>query len=126
MQPPDLYAIIMAGGSGTRFWPASRRSRPKQFLRVAGEEPLLCETWRRIEGLVPAERTLVVTVASQAAAVRELLPALPRENVLVEPAARNTGPCVALAACEIERRSPGSVQVVLPADHVIQIGRAHV
>jgi mannose-1-phosphate guanylyltransferase len=120
MQPPDLYAIIMAGGSGTRFWPASRRTRPKQFLSIAGGEPLLCETWRRLEGLVPAERTLVVTVASQAGEVRRLLPALPPENVLAEPEPRNTAACLALAAREIERRDPSSVQVVLPADHVIR------
>ena len=120
MQQPDLYAIIMAGGSGTRFWPASRRTRPKQFLRVAGAEPLLTETWRRLEGLIPPERTLVVTVASQASEVQRLLPALPPENVLAEPEPRNTGPCLALAALELERRDPSSVQVVLPADHVIR------
>jgi mannose-1-phosphate guanylyltransferase len=117
---PDLYAILMAGGSGTRFWPASRRDRPKQFLRIGGTDPLLVQARRRIAGLVPPERTLVITLQGLVAEVRELLGDLPAENVLAEPVGKNTGPCVALAACEIERRAPDSIQVVLPADHVIR------
>jgi mannose-1-phosphate guanylyltransferase len=115
----ELFAVIMAGGSGTRFWPASRRLRPKQLLPIAGDEALLVQTVRRLAGAVALEQTLIVTGADQAAAVRALLPELPRENVLAEPGPRNTGPCIALAAEEIARRAPQSVQVVLPADHVI-------
>ena len=120
MDLPDLYCVLMAGGSGTRFWPASRRGQPKQFLRIGGEEPLLAQTWSRLEDFVPPERVLVVTTADQVAQVTEVLPQLPPLNLLVEPEARNTGPCVALAAHEIHRRSPDSVQIVLPADHVIR------
>ncbi len=120
MDIPDLYCVLMAGGSGTRFWPASRRGQPKQFLRIGGEEPLLAQTWSRLEDFVPPERVLVVTTADQVAQVTEVLPQLPPLNLLVEPEARNTGPCVALAAHEIHRRSPDSVQIVLPADHVIR------
>src|SRR5688500_12670040 len=120
MDIPDIYCVLMAGGSGTRFWPASRRGQPKQFLRIAGEEPLLAQTWQRLEDFVPPERVLVVTTADQVGQVTEVLPGLPPLHLLVEPEARNTGPCVALAAHEIHRRSPDSVQVVLPADHVIR------
>ncbi len=114
------YAVLLAGGSGTRFWPASRGGTPKQFLRIAGERPMLAETAARLEGLNVPERTLVVTTREQGELVRELLPGIPRENVLLEPLARNTGPAVALAALEIRRRDPAAVQIVLPADHVIR------
>ena len=120
MSTPPLYAVIMAGGSGTRFWPASTKARPKQFLPISGGLPMIVETYRRLEGLVPASRVLVVTAGSQAELVREALPELPAENVLCEPMARNTAPCVAWAAHEIARRDPSAVQVVLPADHVIR------
>ncbi len=120
MATPEIYCVLMAGGSGTRFWPASRRQRPKQFLRIAGAQPLLVETWTRLEGFAPPERILVVTTADQAEEVVALLPELPALNLIVEPEARNTGPCVALAAFEIHHRSQDSVQVVLPADHVIR------
>ena len=116
---PAIYAVIMAGGAGTRFWPASRRERPKQFLPVSGARPMIAETFQRLEGLVPHENVLVVTAATQAELVVEALPELPRENVLAEPSARNTAACLGLAALEIERRDPDAVQLVLPADHVI-------
>src|SRR6185436_151747 len=120
MANPELFAVVMAGGSGTRFWPASRRARPKQFLPISGGRPMLTETCARLAGLVPWERVLVVTAESQVPLVRTALPELPRENVLAEPAARNTAPCVAFAAEEIARRAPDAVQVVLPSDHVIR------
>ncbi len=119
MPSPPLYAVIMAGGSGTRFWPASRRARPKQFLPVWGGRPMIVQTCERLAGLVSTERTLVVTAESQVGLVRAALPRLPRENVLAEPAARNTAACIAFATEEIARREPESVQAVLPADHVI-------
>ena len=120
MPTPDLFAVIMAGGSGTRFWPASRIARPKQFLPISGASSMIAETFARIEPLIPAERILVVTAGSQAALVREALPSLPHDNILCEPVARNTAPCVAWAAMEVAQRSPHSIQVVLPADHVIE------
>lgn len=122
-----LYAVIMAGGSGTRFWPASRLARPKQYLPIvsgsgagADAAPMIRQTWERLDGLVPPENVLVVTAAEQAPLVRESLPELPAGNLLAEPEARNTAPCVALAAFEVRSRDPDAVQVVLPADHLIR------
>lgn len=120
MTEPIPYAVVMAGGSGTRFWPASRRARPKQLLPIAGETPMLARTIARLDGLVPPERVLVVTSAELADGVAEAVPELPRENLVVEPEGRNTAPCVALAAFEVHRRDPDAVQIVLPADHVIR------
>lgn len=114
-----LYAVILAGGSGTRFWPASREARPKQFLPISGGSPMIRETFERLEGLVPAERVLVITAEHQVELVREALPELPTENVLGEPSARNTAAAVALAAHELSKREEHSVQAVLAADHVI-------
>jgi mannose-1-phosphate guanylyltransferase len=119
MVKEELWAVVMAGGSGTRFWPASRRARPKQFLPIAGDLSMIGATVQRLEGLIGADRILVVTSGDLAPLVSECLPMLCSENVLVEPVGRNTAPCVALAALEIERRAPDSVHVVLPADHVI-------
>lgn len=114
-----LHAVIMAGGSGTRFWPASRRGRPKQFLTLGGGAPLLRLTYERIEPLVGAERVRVVTSRATADAARELLPELPAANVLAEPAARDTAACVGWASRTIVDVDPNAVCVVLPADHVI-------
>jgi len=120
MTRPELFAVVMAGGAGTRFWPASRVARPKQFLPIWGGRAMIAETCARLEGLVPWERVLVVTADSQRELVHAALPRLPRENVLAEPVGRNTAPCVGFAAHEVERRSANAVQVVLPSDHVIR------
>lgn len=114
-----LHAVIMAGGSGTRFWPASRRSRPKQLLALIGDLPLLRMTRDRLDGLVPGERVWVVTTAATVAAVRELLPELPAGNVIAEPAGRNTAACAGLAAVAVLDRDPEAVCAMLPADHLI-------
>jgi len=114
-----LHAIIMAGGSGTRFWPASRRDRPKQFLSLATETPLLRMTFNRLSGLVPVDRVWVVTTAVTADATRNILPELPADNVLAEPVGRNTAACAGLAAHATLARDPDATCVVLPADHVI-------
>ena len=120
MSEPQIYAVVMAGGSGTRFWPASRAARPKQYMPISGGRPMLAETLARLEGLVPNERRLVVTAQSQVDLVREVAPELDPANIVAEPMARNTAPCVALAAREVARRDPDAVQVVLAADHVIE------
>jgi len=119
MRQPNLWAVLLAGGSGTRFWPASRRSRPKQFLPIAGGRSLLAQTAGRLRGLVPWERMLVVTGREHVELVRRHLPRLAEDRILAEPTGRNTAPAVAWAALEIERRDPGSVHCVLPSDHVI-------
>lgn len=114
------YAVIMAGGSGTRFWPLSRRERPKQLLPLGpGDDSLVLATARRIRDLVPPERVLIVTAERLAEATAKELPEVPRENILAEPAARNTAPCVGWAAAHVRRRDPDGVLMVLPADHYI-------
>src|SRR4051794_1988515 len=114
-----LHAVVMAGGSGTRFWPKSRRNRPKQLLRLFGEATMLQQTVARIAPLVPPGRTLIVTGEDQAEAVRGQLPDLPAGNVVAEPCPRDTAPCVGLAAEIVARRDPEGAMIVMPADHVI-------
>ena len=115
----SLYAVILAGGHGERFWPLSRKAKPKHHLALFSERTLLSATLDRLAGLVPPERTLVLTGADQAAAVRALLPELPAENFVVEPLRRDTAAAMALAAGILARRDPGATAIVLPADHHI-------
>jgi mannose-1-phosphate guanylyltransferase len=115
-----LWPVIMAGGSGTRFWPASRARWPKQLLALSGERTLLQETRARVAPLAPPERTLVVTHADHAKAVRSQLPELPRGNVLPEAVARNTAACAALAAYTVAEQDPDGLLLLLPSDHEMQ------
>lgn len=115
-----LHAVIMAGGSGTRFWPQSRQRTPKQLLRLAGDRTMIQQTLDRCKAWVEPSCTWVVTNDVQAAATSQQLPEIPSSNVLVEPAARNTAPCVGLAAIQILQRDPEGLMLVLPADHVIR------
>ena len=119
-----MCAVVMAGGSGTRFWPLSRRRRPKQLLPLLGERSLLRATVERLEPLVGAGRVMVVTGAAVAGAVRRELPEVPADNIVVEPEGRDTAACVGLAAWTVARRWPGAVMLVVPADHVISDGEA--
>jgi mannose-1-phosphate guanylyltransferase len=119
-----LYALILAGGSGERFWPLSRRTRPKQLLKLVSDKTLLEETIDRLEGLVPPERILVLTNVDQENAVRELLPDLPSANIVAEPAKRDTAAAVALATAWVAIRDHGATMMVLPADHVIKDRKA--
>lgn len=114
-----LFPVVMAGGSGTRFWPLSRARRPKQFLTLLGDVPLLAATVARLPPLAKLAATYVVCGPAHARAVKEMLPGLPAENVIVEPCARNTAPCVGLAAIHVARRDPRGVMAMLPADHHI-------
>lgn len=114
------YGVIMAGGSGTRFWPLSRAARPKQLLPLGGgEESLLRATLRRMGPVIPKERTYIVTSEALAPQIRAELPDLPPENILAEPVGRNTAPCVGWAAAVIARIDPTARIAVLPADHHI-------
>ena len=117
-----MFVVIMAGGAGTRFWPMSRRHRPKQLLTLFGDRPMIAETVQRFEGICPLSNILVVTSTQLATAVAEAVPELPAENILTEPEARNTAPCIALAAAAIEARTGrrDAVMCVYPADHYIR------
>lgn len=113
----------MAGGSGERLWPQSRRRRPKPLLPVAGGETLIAATLARARRIAAPDRVWLVCTADNAAALRRAA-GLPRGRVLVEPRGRNTAMAVGYAAAEIARRHPGATLVVLPADHVIPDARA--
>jgi mannose-1-phosphate guanylyltransferase len=116
---PRVCAVIMAGGSGTRFWPLSRRSRPKQFLPIATEKTMIEETVERLRPLLPPEAIYTISNKTQAAAIRKLVPDLPRENALVEPEAKNTAASLILATARIFLQNPKAVVLALPADHLI-------
>ena len=115
-----LHAVLMAGGSGTRFWPASRAARPKQLIRLSGMRTLIQETYDRIRPLVDPERILVVTGKFHAKAVGQQLPELPRENLLIEPVGRNTAACAGFAALTVVERDPEALVALFPSDHVIK------
>ena len=117
--PNALYALILAGGSGERFWPLSRRARPKQLLRLVAQQTLLEQAVARLEGLVAPERLLILTNVDQEAAVRELLPQVPQENIVAEPSKRDTAAAIALGAGWVAARDHSATMIVLPADHVI-------
>lgn len=115
-----LYALILAGGRGTRFWPVSRKTMPKQCISIAGETPLLTKTIDRLARLIPPERILVATGADMKDAVQDVVPSIPAANILVEPWGRNTAPCIGWGLVEVGRRDPNAVLVVCPSDHLIQ------
>ena len=113
------FAVIMAGGQGERLWPLSTRKRPKQFLNLLGKRTMLQETVERIAPLIPIENTIVVVAEQYAPLVLRQLPSLPAKNIVVEPMARGTAPCIGVAALWLSRLDPEGTMVVLPADHVI-------
>jgi len=114
-----LHAVIMAGGSGTRFWPASRLLTPKQLLPLAGETTMIQDTVHRLGAAIPPENVLVVTNERLVEPIRQQLPCVPADRIVGEPCKRDTAPCVALAAEWVLREDPDATMVVMPADHVI-------
>src|SRR2546423_14957750 len=114
-----IYALILAGGSGERFWPLSRRNRPKQLLRLVSERTLLEETVARLENFVPSDRILILTNVEQEKSVRDLLKKFPKENIIAEPAKRDTAAAVALAAGWVAARDHSATMLALPADHLL-------
>ena len=113
------YALIMAGGIGSRFWPTSRKHKPKQFLNLIGKNTLIQQTVDRISPVIPLERIFVSTNADYTDLVREQLPDIPENNIIGEPIGRNTAPCIAFISRLIYQKEPDATLVVLPADHYI-------
>ncbi len=115
-----MYALIMAGGVGSRLWPRSRKQSPKQLLNLTAEKTMLQEAVGRLEPLFRPEQIFIVTGADYVPAMREQVPALPAENYIVEPAGHGTAPCIGLAAIYLQRLDPEAVMAVLTADHFIK------
>ncbi|NOZ62816.1 MAG: mannose-1-phosphate guanylyltransferase [Calditrichaeota bacterium] len=115
-----MYAVIMAGGEGTRFWPRSRSKQPKQLLNIVDSDTMIQSTVKRLKGLVDWDHILVVTTIHQKDAILEQLPLLSPENLVIEPKGKNTAPCIGLAATLLDKKDPDDVMVVLPADHRIE------
>lgn len=114
-----LHAVIMAGGSGTRFWPASRKLIPKQLLALSGDRTMIQSTVDRLGDLVPPENQLVLTNRILTEAVRTQLPAIPVDNIVGEPCKRDTAPCIGLAAAMVQHADPEGTMLVMPSDHII-------
>lgn len=115
-----VHALVMAGGVGSRFWPRSRSHKPKQFLKLVGDNTLIRQTFDRISPLVPAENTVVITANDYQQMVGDELPELSEHQIVGEVVARNTAPCIALAAVMMRAKDPDAVMVVLPSDHYIR------
>ena len=121
MSQPQRFALILAGGSGERFWPISRKERPKQLLDLFGGGTMLAQTVARLDGLVPAENILILTNVQQEPGVRAVAEAagIPAANIMAEPDKRDTAPAIALGIGLVAQRDPGAVMAVLPADQRI-------
>ncbi len=115
----NIYTLIMAGGSGTRFWPRSKTQKPKQYLNIFGESSLLQDTIKRFATFTEKENIYIVSSATQAKVLEEQTPMLPKQNLIYEPVGRNTLPCIGLAAMYAERENPDGIMVVSPSDHLI-------
>jgi mannose-1-phosphate guanylyltransferase len=116
----ELYAVIMAGGVGSRFWPRSKEKKPKQLLRVVGNNTMIQDTVKRLEGLVENKNIIVVTNKVQKMRIKEQLPQLPEENIIDEPFGKNTAACIGLASVLIKAKNDDAVMITLPADHLIK------
>ncbi|RJP71719.1 MAG: mannose-1-phosphate guanylyltransferase [Candidatus Abyssobacteria bacterium SURF_17] len=115
-----MYAVIMAGGSGTRLWPKSRKKKPKQLLDIVSSKTMIQETVERLSPLIDGNHTFIVVGRMHFEYINEQLVHVPTENILVEPEGKNTAPCIGLAAIHIRARDKDAVMVVLPSDHLIR------
>ena len=115
-----LFALIMAGGVGSRFWPRSKEKTPKQLLKIFGDNTMIQDTVARLNGVIPNENIFVITNKVQRDEIIKQLPGVPQENILEEPFGRNTAACVGLASIMIEEKSKDALTIVLPADHIIR------
>lgn len=118
-----MYAVIMAGGRGTRFWPRSREKKPKHLLDITSNKTIIQETVDRIKPIINPDNILIVTGKKHARALIKQLPEIPLQNIIIEPEGRNTAACIGLAALHIQKRTPDQVMVVLPSDHAIADSR---
>ena len=118
-----MYAVIMAGGRGTRFWPRSREKKPKHLLDIIGEKTIIQETVDRIKPLIAPNNILVVTGRKHARALIKQLPEIPSRNIIIEPEGKNTAACIGLAALHIRKIVSDDTMVVLPSDHAIADSR---
>ncbi len=116
----DLRIIIMAGGSGTRFWPLSRQKTPKQFLPIISEKTMIEETVDRLLPRIPISNISTIANSQQTKVIKSLLPGIPEKNLLVEPQGKNTAPSLMLATAQVYLQNPKAVVAALPADHLIQ------
>ena len=122
----NCYALSMAGGSGTRFWPKSRMDRSKQLLAMAGKKPMLAETVDRLQGEIPPENIYIITSEMQRTAVLKVVPKIPEDHVIAEPLGRDTAACIGFGAVILGNRDPEGIMVVMPSDHVIRpFGKFH-
>jgi len=115
-----LYAVVMAGGIGERFWPLSTPRRPKQLIPFFDDEPLLSRAVERLDPLLPIDRIILVTTRELEVPIRDLIPSIPPENLILEPVGKNTAPAAALATQKILRRDPDGVIAMFPSDHMIE------
>lgn len=115
----ELYALVMAGGRGERFWPLSTPDHPKPFLPLLGERSLLQDTVERLHGLVPSDRIWIAIGAAHEGIARRQLPQLPGQNFIVEPVGRDTSACLGFSALHLEQKDPEGIMLALPADHFI-------
>jgi mannose-1-phosphate guanylyltransferase len=119
-----MFALIMAGGLGTRFWPKSRMKHPKQLLKILSEYSLIQNTVRRLSPFINYKDIFIVSTESQLPAIKQQLPAIPEDNYIVEPRGKNTAPCIGLSALYMEKMDPDAVMVVLPSDHLVSDNKA--
>jgi len=116
----EIFAVIMAGGVGSRFWPRSKESKPKQLIRIFGDNTMIQDTVKRLEGLVEKKNIFVITNKIQKPRVIEQLPEVPQENIIDEPFGKNTAACIGLASILIKAKNPEAVVLTLPSDHLIK------